>query len=57
MPEYAIALIVAALLLNDIVTWFELKTGISWFLGDLGPVAAFSILLLAKRGYGVALLP
>lgn len=48
LKRLPIAIVVAALLLNDIVTWFELRTGMSWFLGELGTLAAASVLLLAN---------
>jgi hypothetical protein len=43
-----IAIVVAALLANDIVTWFELRHAFAWLLGDLSPFAAASVLLLAN---------
>lgn len=44
----AIAVIVAALAVNDLVTWVELRHATSWILGDLSTLAATSILLLAN---------
>lgn len=47
LQKLMIGLIVIALLINDAIAFMKLKGALAWFLGDLAPLAALSVLGLA----------